>query len=158
MNAWPDLLCTALPPAARDHVERVPGEPRVVHDPLARVLLQEALREHPDDVVALDEVAALVEEEAAVVVAVPRNPEVGASACARVDRAARFSSIIGFGTPFGNVPSGSWKTFTNSNGRCGSSWSMIGPAPPLPAFTTILSGCELLAIHVGQEMLDVVAA
>ena len=33
----------------------------------------------------------------------------------------RLASSIGFGTPFGNVPSGAWFSFTNSNGRCGSS-------------------------------------
>src|SRR6185369_8743879 len=61
-----------------DDVERVPSEPRVVHDPIAGVLLQKTLREQPDDVVALDEVAACIKEEAAVVVAVPRETQIGA--------------------------------------------------------------------------------
>ncbi len=52
----------------------------------------------------------------------------------------RFSSSIGFGTPFGKVPSGSWWILMNWNGRCGSSRSMTMPAPPLPALTTTFSG------------------
>ena len=50
---------------------------------------------------------------------------------------------MGFGTPLGKLPSGVWFSLTNSNGREGSSRSMTGPAPPLPALTTILSGRSL---------------
>ncbi len=74
---------------------------------LAGLALQEHLREQADHVVALDERALLVEEEAAIEVAVPGEPDVGPLGEDRVDgRRLRFSTIIGFGTPFGNVPSG----------------------------------------------------
>ena len=50
----------------------------------------------------------LVEQEAAVVVAVPGDRRRSAP-CSRIASivATRFSVSIGFGTPFGNVPSGS---------------------------------------------------
>ena len=87
-----------------------------------RLAAQEHLGQQADQVVALDEAAVLVEEEAAVVVAVPGQ----ARRRRRLRRiasavAARFSSSIGLGTPLGKVPSGSWLTLMNSNGRCGSS-------------------------------------
>jgi 3-oxoacid CoA-transferase A subunit len=52
----------------------------------------------------------------------------------------RFSGNSGLGMPLGKLPSASWKTRTNSNGRCGASRSTIAPAPPLPALTTSFSG------------------
>ena len=58
-------------------VDGVPGQPRVVDDPGARVLLQEGFGEQTDDVVALDEFTVLVEQEAAVEVAVPGDAHVG---------------------------------------------------------------------------------
>ena len=54
------------------------------------------------DVVALDELAALVEEEAAVEVAVPGDADVGpAIAAPPALVTARFSGSSGFGTPLG---------------------------------------------------------
>src|SRR5262249_24368203 len=61
-------------------VESVPGESRVVHDARAALLLEEGLGEQPHEVVALNEVARLIEEEAAVVVAVPGETHVRAHA------------------------------------------------------------------------------
>ena len=58
--------------------------------------------------------------------------------------ASRFSCRIGFGTPFGKLPSGSLNTLTISKGRCFSSALMIGPAAPLPVLTTILNGFSAL--------------
>ena len=108
-------------------------------------LLQEHLGQQTDQVVALDERAVLVEEEAAVEVAVPGEADVGAAACAWPSMVlVRFSSIIGLGTPLGNEPSGSWWTLMNSNGRCGSSRSITMPAPPLPALTTTFRRRSLL--------------
>src|SRR5690606_24198331 len=69
-----------------DEIDRAPGEARVVNDRLARMLLEEAHREEPDDVVALDEDAVLVEEEATVEVAVPRKAEIGAGLADLLDR------------------------------------------------------------------------
>ena len=59
-------------------LERVPGEARVVDDARTTLLLEEGLREQSHEVVALDEGAVLIEEEAAVEVAVPGEAQVGA--------------------------------------------------------------------------------
>ena len=64
---------------------------------------QERLRQQPDEVVALDEAAVLVEEEAAVDSPRPR-PDRRRRRALRIASTvlARFSSSIGLGTPFGN--------------------------------------------------------
>ena len=103
--------------------------------------LQRPLRQQPHEVVAVDELALLVEEEAAVEVAVPGDAQVGA----RLEHGLRRSppgsrAAAGSARPCGKVPSGVSLIFTNCKGRCGSSRSMTGPAPPLPGFTTTLSG------------------
>ena len=54
----------------------VPGQPRVVHDPLGSQLGQEGLSEQPYNVVALDEMAGAVEEETAVKIAVPGDAKI----------------------------------------------------------------------------------
>src|SRR6185437_8790188 len=66
-----------LAPMAADQVDGVPGETRVVHDTPASLPRQENLGQKPDEVITLDELPVLVEEEAAVVVAVPGQPNVG---------------------------------------------------------------------------------
>ena len=57
-----------------------------MHDARARLALQERLGQQADQVVALDELPVLVEEEAAIVVAVPGQPDVGAGAAHDVGR------------------------------------------------------------------------
>ena len=57
-----------------------------MHDPAARVALQECSRQQADDVIALDEPALLVEEKATVVVAVPGDGAIGAVLAQRLDR------------------------------------------------------------------------
>ena len=80
-------LALHRPAAERfDGLDRVPHEARVVDDRLARVLAEHALRQQPDDVVALDEAAVLVEEKTAVEVAVPGDAEVGPGRADGVDR------------------------------------------------------------------------
>ncbi len=67
------------PAAGRAHdLLRVPDDARVVHDRRAAVLFEERRREQADDVVAVDEAPLLVEEEAAVEVAVEGDADVGA--------------------------------------------------------------------------------
>src|SRR5256885_5361813 len=51
-----------------------------MHDARAGLLLEEALRQEPDQIVPLDELPALIEEEAAVVVPVPGETDVRAGA------------------------------------------------------------------------------
>ena len=57
---------------------RVPGEARIVNDPGSRVLLEKGLGQHAHDVVALDEGALMIPEEAAVEVAVEGHAKVRA--------------------------------------------------------------------------------
>lgn len=77
MKAWPLLHCTGTPCGLFDHVHGVPDQARVVHDLAAGVARQDCLGQQADQVVALDEAAGVVEEEAAVEVAVPGNAEIG---------------------------------------------------------------------------------
>ena len=58
------------------NLKRIPRQTRVVDDARALILFQECLGEEADHVVALDEAALLVKEEAAVEVAVPCHAEV----------------------------------------------------------------------------------
>src|SRR2546430_6204588 len=51
-----------------------------MHDARARLLLEEALRQEPDQVVPLDELPRLIEEEAAVVVPIPGETHIRAGA------------------------------------------------------------------------------
>src|SRR5690606_34949086 len=80
------LALHGLAAGALDEIDRAPREPRIVHDRLAGILLEETHREEPDDVVALDERAFLVEEEAAVEVAVPCETEIRAGLADLLDR------------------------------------------------------------------------
>ena len=50
-----------------------------MHDIGPRVLFQNALCQHADDVIALDETTLLVEQETAIEISVPGNTEVGAA-------------------------------------------------------------------------------
>ncbi len=73
-----------------DDVERVPGQPGIVHDRAAGMFFEERLGQQADDVVALDEPAGLVEEKAAVEVAVPGDADVGPGRPDQVDRVGPF--------------------------------------------------------------------
>ena len=57
-------------------LKRIPRQTRIVDNARALILFQECLGEEADHVVALDEAALLVKEEAAVKVAVPCHTEV----------------------------------------------------------------------------------
>ena len=74
-----------VPPARADRVRHRARRPRVVEDVRARLLRQEVLGEHGGEEVAVDEPAGVVDEEAAVGVAVPCDAEVGALREHRVD-------------------------------------------------------------------------
>ena len=80
MKACPTRLAIARPPAALDDVgDRARGA-QVVEDRLAGVLGQHRLGDERRDEVARDELARVVDEEAAIGVAVPGDAEVGADA------------------------------------------------------------------------------
>ena len=59
-------------------VHRVPGQAWIVHDGGPRILQQERHRQQAHQVVALDKLAALIEEKAAIEVAIPGDAHVGA--------------------------------------------------------------------------------
>ena len=67
-----------LRPAARrrHNVRRVPPAAGIVYDDLARMFLEHISGQKPHHVIALDEMAFLVDEETAVEIAVPRNPHI----------------------------------------------------------------------------------
>ena len=67
-------------------VDGVPGEPRVVDDARAGLFDEECLGQQADDVVALDERALRVVEEAAVVVTIPGDAHIGAGFAQRFER------------------------------------------------------------------------
>ena len=96
------------PACLLDRARDGPARPDVVDHLRARLLGEHRLREERRDEVAGDELAGVVDEEAAVGVAVVRDAEVGARS-SRVFSTmnARFSGSSGFGSWFGNDPSGS---------------------------------------------------
>src|SRR5690348_8251863 len=63
-------------PKPLDDIERVPDQPRVVNDRFALLLAQQSLCDQANNVVALDKVSVLVEQEASIVIAIPRNAEI----------------------------------------------------------------------------------
>ena len=78
MNAWPTRLTSGSPPRSRTVCGHGPARADVVDDLRARFLLEHQRREQRGDEVAGDELARVVDEEAAVGVAVEGDPEVGA--------------------------------------------------------------------------------
>ena len=108
MNAWPTRLTSGTPPARLDRLGHGPARAHVVDDLRAGLLREHRLGEQRGDEVARDELAGVVDEEAAVGVAVERDPEVGlllGASCATMN--SRFSGSSGFGSWCGKVPSGS---------------------------------------------------
>ena len=77
-KACPTRLSSGTPPLARDHVRHGAAGAQVVEDRRAGVLEQQGLGEQRGDEVAGHELAVLVDEEAAVGVAVPGDAEIGA--------------------------------------------------------------------------------
>ena len=78
MKAWPDFDSTGVAAAGLDDFDGVPGEARIVHHLAAGLAAQQHRGQQPHDVVALDETALLIEEEAAVEVPVPGDAEIRA--------------------------------------------------------------------------------
>ncbi|MNT18710.1 hypothetical protein D3C72_1539270 [compost metagenome] len=65
--------------ARRAHyVDGVPGEARIVNDFRARIFFEEGFSQQADDVIAFDKLAVLIEQEAAVKVAVKGDAHVRA--------------------------------------------------------------------------------
>ena len=78
MNACPTRLIERDAAGALDGVADGPARAHVVDDLRAGLLLEDGLGEERGDEVARHELARVVHEEAAVRVAVERDPEVGA--------------------------------------------------------------------------------
>ncbi|MNV21518.1 hypothetical protein D3C71_1124560 [compost metagenome] len=66
------------------HFHGVPGQARIVDDFPARIARQDGLGQQADQVIAFDETAVVVEEEAAVEIAIPGNTEIRAMLTHRV--------------------------------------------------------------------------
>ena len=99
---------SGTPPAASIASGTAHERAHVVDHLRARLLRQDRLREQRGREVARDELARVVDEEAAVGVAVVGDAEVGALlASSRGSMNSRFSGSSGFGSWFGNEPSGS---------------------------------------------------
>ncbi len=78
MNAWPTRLISATAAGGLDRLGHGPGRAHVVDDRAARLLAEDRLGEERGHEVAGHELAGVVDEEAAVGVAVVRDAEVGA--------------------------------------------------------------------------------
>ena len=77
MYACPTRLISAVPPARSIVSRHGPARAHVVDDLAARLLCEDRLGQQRGDEVAGDELAGVVDEEAAVGVAVVRDAEVG---------------------------------------------------------------------------------
>ena len=107
MNAWPTRLISGTPPAALDRLRYGPRSAHVVDDLAARLFGEDQLGEERRDEVAGHEFARVVDEEAAVGVTVVCDAEIGALLARLAMMNSRFSGSNGFGSWFGNEPSGS---------------------------------------------------
>ena len=104
----PDAVHQRLAARRADRLGHRPRRAHVVDHLAARLLREDRLGEQRGREVARHELARVVDEEAAVGVAVVGHAEVGAllaSSCATMN--SRFSGSSGFGSWFGNEPSGS---------------------------------------------------
>ena len=117
--------------------------------------LQKGLGQQTDDIVALDEPAIFIKEKTAIKVTIPGDPNVclmfGNSAVVGV----RFSSSIGFGTPFGKCPSrlmmhlDEFKRqmrLQKVNGRASTAIACV---------TDNFQGLQQTGVHILQEVLNV---
>ncbi len=107
MNAWPTRLTSGHAAGLLDHLRDGPRRAHVVDHPPAGLAREDRLGEERRREVARHELTGVVDEEAAVAVAVERDTEVRALARLPATMNSRFSGRSGFGSWFGNVPSGS---------------------------------------------------
>jgi hypothetical protein len=91
-EGMPGLREDRVAAGARHGLGRGPGHARVEHDRGARLERQRRAGEKRHDILAVDEVAGLVEEEAAVEVAVPGDSEIRAG---RADGLGRHRAVLG---------------------------------------------------------------
>ncbi len=99
--------------------------------------------------------AVLVEEEAAIEVAVPGDPEVRTVLAQRLDRRP---VVLGQHRVRHAVREGAVRLVLHLDElERQERLEPVddSPAPPLPAFTTIFSGLQLRAVDVAQQVLDV---
>ena len=60
-----------------NHIQRIPGQPGVVDDLGAGMPDQQGFRQQPNQIITLDETTRFIEEETAVEITVPGQPQVG---------------------------------------------------------------------------------
>src|SRR5690554_6564732 len=68
-----------LPAHGLADCDSVPGEARIVNDRGAGMLLQKALRQQPDDIIALNEGTTFIKKEASIKITIPGNCQIGAA-------------------------------------------------------------------------------
>ena len=140
-KAWPTRFTTARPPSALDRVRHRAAGAHVVEDRRARLLREDRLGQQRGEEVARHELAAVVDEEAAVGVAVPGDAELGLAVEHRVDdqlavllqqRVRLVAGELAVGLEVEPVPC------DREASRC--SGPIIGPAMPLPPSSTTSIG------------------
>ena len=127
-------------PGVRDGVGDRAGGAHVVEDRLVGLVRQQRLRQQRGEEVAVHEAPGVVDEEAAVGIPVPRNPEVGAAGGARSTIAPPVLWQQRIGLVVGEAAVGTQYVSISSSPSPSSSGPTIGPAIPLPPSTTTFSG------------------
>ena len=156
-KAWPTRFISAVPPYFADDVLDGVAGAHVVDHLRARMLHQERLGQQRRDEVAGDELAAAVDEEAAIGVAVPRDPDVRLFLAPPARRCRwRFSSMSGLASWFGNVPSMSKHSFVTRHGSRSNSFGATRPAMPLPRVEHDVERLDDERIDERHHVLDVV--
>ena len=156
MKAWPDFDSTATPPLRLDHFDGVPGQARIVHHFAAGLAAQQHRGQQADDVVALDEAAVLIEQEAAVEVAVPGDAEIRAVRGGSPRWWARDSPRAwGWGCRSGKCPSGSVVHLDELERQMRLQLVDDEARAAVAGIDHDLEGLELADVDIGQQMRDV---
>ena len=129
-----------------------------MHDARTRLLAQEGLGEEPHEVVALDELPPLVEEETAIVVAVPGESHIGTARAHRLGGGGTVFLQHGVRHAVREGAVGLVIDLDELERQVRLERSTMSPAPPLPALTTTLSARSCATIHVTEQVLEVLAA
>ena len=144
-----------LAPQGFDDLDGIPGEPRIVHHLAAAFALEQHRGEETHDVIPLDELAALIEEETPVEVAVPGEPQVR-PVCA--DRRRRRCAILldhRVGDAVRETAVGLVVQLDEFEGQPRFEAVHDEAGAAVSGIHHDLQGLELAELDIGQEMLDV---
>ncbi len=124
-------------------------------DLVAGMLGQDGRASKPDHIVALDEAAVLVEEEAAVEIAVPGDAEIGAVIAHRPGGGLAVFGQQRVGDAVGEGAVRLMVDLDELEGQVRGQQSRVGPAQPLPALTTIFRGLQGGRLDIAEQMFDI---